>query len=108
MPDGSNSLSFSRLASLLPWSQIFADLWELGKQAFNRLAARGIYQVLEHESTLELLDIKGKKATFHKRQKARYLQGNILAYQDQALDDGKILSASSLPACNIHRRYWAL
>ena len=80
----------------------------LGKQAFTRLAVRGIFEVLEQELTLELLDTKGKKATFHKRQKARYGQGNILAYQDQAWDDGKILSASSLPACNIHRRYRAL
>ncbi len=40
--------------------------------------------MLEYESTLELLDRKGEKAIFKKRQKVRYLQDNIIAYQDQA------------------------
>jgi len=46
---------------------------------------------LEYESTLELLDKRGEKAVFHKRERVRYLQNNIIAYQDQAWGDGRIL-----------------
>ena len=45
----------------------------------------------KHESTLEILDTKGTKAQFHKRQRVRYLQDSIIAYQDQAWGDGDIL-----------------
>lgn len=50
-----------------------------------------MYEVLEHESTLELFEKLGEKAIFHKRQKVRYLQDYIIAYQDQAWGDGEIL-----------------
>ena len=51
----------------------------------------GMYEVLEYESTLELKDRGGKRATFKKQEKVRYLQDNIIAYQDQAWGDGEIL-----------------
>ena len=47
MPWGSISFSISSLVSALPWSQILADLWELGRYAMSRLIRRGMYQVLE-------------------------------------------------------------
>jgi len=47
--------------------------------------------VLEYESTLELKDREGKTATFKKREKVRYLQNKVIAYQDQAWGDGEIL-----------------
>ena len=50
-----------------------------------------MYEVVEYESTLELKDQRGKKAAFKKREKARYLQDNVIAYQDQAWGDGEIL-----------------
>ena len=55
------------------------------------LANEGVYEVLDYESTLELHDRGGKKATFKKRKKVRYLQDNIIAYQDHGWGDGKIL-----------------
>ena len=70
--------------------EIFAKSWQFARQILspNR---QGLYEVLEYESTLELLDRKGKKATFKKRQKVRYLQDNIIAYMDQAWGDGEFL-----------------
>lgn len=47
--------------------------------------------MLDYHSTLELLDASGKKAHFSKRKKVRYLQDGIIAYQDHAWGDGKIL-----------------
>ncbi len=54
-------------------------------------AQEGMYRVLDYESTLEILDEKGKKAKFSKRKKVKYLQDNIVVYQDCAWGDGKIL-----------------
>ena len=50
-----------------------------------------MYEVLEYESTLELKDKHGEFAVFRKREKVRYLQNNIMAFQDQAWGDGEIL-----------------
>ncbi len=64
-------------------------LWQVG-QRLNRLP--GLYEVLEYDTRLELLDDQGKVAKFYKRQKVRFLQDNIIAYQDQAWGDGKIFA----------------
>lgn len=50
-----------------------------------------MYEVLDCESTLELQDKRGEHALVRKHQKVRYLQNSIIAYQDQAWGDGKIL-----------------
>jgi hypothetical protein len=52
----------------------------------------GMYEVLEHEARLELQDTKGRKAVYYKRQRVRFLQDNIIAYQDQAWGDGEIFA----------------
>ena len=75
----------------LPWFEVLADLWKVGSKAIRGLSMEGMYEVLEYESTLELKDRKGKQALFRKREKVRYLQDNIIAYQDQAWGDGEIL-----------------
>jgi hypothetical protein len=51
----------------------------------------GMYRVLDYESTLEILDVEGKRARFEKRKKVKYLQDHIIAYQDCAWGDGEIL-----------------
>jgi hypothetical protein len=87
-------IRLSTLADLLiglPWISILADVWVVGKRVLGSVLGQGMYEVLEYESTLELKDTKGKNALFRKRQKVRYLQDNIIAYQDQAWGDGKIL-----------------
>lgn len=50
----------------------------------------GVYEILEYDSTLELLDPRGQKAVFRKRQKVRFLQNHIIAFQDYAWGDGDI------------------
>lgn len=85
---------FNKLMNIiqyLPWIEIFIDLWRVGSKAIRGLSVEGMYEVLEYESTLELKDKKGKQAFFRKREKVRYLQDNIIAYQDQAWGDGDIL-----------------
>ncbi|MBZ0097703.1 MAG: hypothetical protein K8F30_01385 [Taibaiella sp.] len=52
-----------------------------------------MYEVLDYHAQLELLDVEGKQAIYHKRQKVRFLQDSIIAYQDQAWGDGDFMAA---------------
>ena len=75
----------------LPWLDMVVGAWQVVRQLVQGQRNQGFCEVLEYESTLELKDALGKRATFHKREKIRYLQDNVIAYQDQAWGDGKIL-----------------
>jgi hypothetical protein len=75
----------------LPWADVLGDSLSALRRAIQGRSHRGLYEVLEYESTLELKDRQGKKATFRKREKVRYLQDNVIGYQDQAWGDGEIL-----------------
>ena len=52
----------------------------------------GLYAVLEFKSHLELLDDAGRKTMHAKIQRVRFLQDNIIAYQDQVWGDGDIFA----------------
>lgn len=73
------------------WLEVLVEAWKTGRKLVQGMTEEGIYEVLEYDCTLELLDSQGEQAIFRKRQKVRYLQNNILAYQDQAWGDGEIL-----------------
>jgi hypothetical protein len=75
----------------LPWFEVLGTVWQIARKALQARSYKGMYEVLEYESTLELRDRSGKRATFRKREKVRYLQDRIIAYQDQAWGDGDIL-----------------
>jgi len=74
-----------------PWVEIIGKAWKICRMLLRGFASEGMYEVLDYESTLELLDSKGKKATFIKKMKIRYLQNEIIAFQDYGWGDGKIL-----------------
>src|SRR5260221_8212445 len=71
---------------------IFAILWRLGKRILIAKAHEGMYEVLDLDCRLELKDTKGHKAVLYKREKVRFLQDNIIAYQDKAWGDGEIFA----------------
>jgi hypothetical protein len=75
----------------LPWFEILGEVWKMGRKLMRGLSNEGMYDVLDYESTLELLDDKGKKADFSKKMKVRYLQDKTIAFQDFAWGDGEIL-----------------
>lgn len=62
-------------------------------EGFKQFHYPGIYEVLHHTVSLELLDTKGKKAIYRKCQQVRFLQDNVIAYQDLAWGDGKIFAS---------------
>src|SRR3989344_9631783 len=75
----------------LPWFEIVGELWKVGKKLMRGLSNEGMYEVLDYETTLELKDKRGENAIVRKRERVRYLQDNIIAYEDQAWGDGEIL-----------------
>jgi hypothetical protein len=80
----------------MPWIEVIGQLWKIGKKVMRGLTSEGVYEVLDYESTLEILDREGKLAIFKKLKKIRYLQDNIIAFQDYAWGDGKILHTNSI------------
>jgi hypothetical protein len=74
-----------------PWLEIAGEIWKIGKKVLRGMANEGVYEVLDYESTLEIQNSKGTRATFSKRKKIRYLQNKIIAYQDHGWGDGEIL-----------------
>jgi hypothetical protein len=89
--DGSSISWRSLIESLgLPWIRALDNLIKLTRIVKSRFR-KGLYEVIEYNTTLELKDKKGIWATLRKYEKVRYLQDNIIAFQDQAWGDGKIL-----------------
>ena len=86
MINNSRSLNISQV--IIP---ILGDLYSWGKSYIHNLLKPGMYEVLDYESTLEIFDIEGKEAVFSKTEEVKFLQNNIIAFQDQAWGDGKIL-----------------
>jgi hypothetical protein len=76
---------------ILPTITTLAELWKVVRKLWQGLSEEGLYEILDYETTLELLDKQGESAQVRKRQKVRYLQNNVIAYQDQAWGDGQIL-----------------
>lgn len=52
----------------------------------------GMYAVLDHDVALELEDPRGQAAIYRKRQRVRFLQNHIIAFQDKAWGDGNIFA----------------
>lgn len=73
----------------LPWIEIVTEAWRLGRKIIRGLTDEGMYEVLDYESTLELHEKSGKRATFKKCKKVRYLQNENIAYQDYGWGDGE-------------------
>ena len=53
---------------------------------------KGVYEILEYDSTLELLDPKGEAALFKRHERVKFLQDNVIAFQDRAWGDGEIFA----------------
>ena len=79
------------LLSGLPWLEVLESGWKAAHKLIQARSYWGIYEVLEYESTLELKGWGWKRATFNKREKVRYLQDNVIVFQDQTWGDGEIL-----------------
>ena len=78
-------ISLTALQELIIW------ICKLVQEAIRKYSKRGMYEVLDFQTTLVIHDPRGRSATLTKYEKVRFLQDNIIAYQDQGWGDGKIL-----------------
>ena len=74
----------------LSWFEMIGELWKLGKSISSGMANQVLYEVINYETTLTIQDRNGKKASVSKKQRVRFLQDNVIAYQDQAWGDGDV------------------
>jgi hypothetical protein len=74
----------------LDWIPVLLDLYRSLLWFLGRERREGMYEILDYDSALELIDPKGKIAIFKRRQKVKFLQDNIIAFQDHAWGDGEI------------------
>lgn len=83
---------FTSLISILlsDPAKLLTLLQSLGRYFQSKFENEALYEVLEHHVRLEIHDADGERASYHKRQKVRFLQNNVIAFQDQAWGDGEI------------------
>lgn len=74
------------------WLAILFDLSRSLRQILLLNQQQGMYEILTYDAMLELLDSKGERAIFRKRQKVKFLQDNVIAFEDYAWGDGTTLA----------------
>ena len=77
---------------LVEWIVFLADLACRLYQLWQRSRHEGMYEILEYDSVLELCDPKGKTAVFKRHQRVKFLQDDVIAFQDHAWGDGEIFA----------------
>jgi len=90
----SSDLLSRRLLAVLSLDRItlLFDLYRALRLWFNGQRREGMYEILDYDSVLELLDTKGEAAILKKRQHVKFLQDNVIAFQDYAWGDGEIFA----------------
>ena len=85
---------YQRVTSYPPldWIWLLLDLYRFLSQFIKRDAHEGMYEILDYDSTLELMDPFGEIAIFKKRQQVKFLQDYVIAFQDYAWGDGEIFA----------------
>ena len=78
-------------ALTLDWIPVAFKLYQDILQLFKHGSHEGLYEVLEYDAVLDLIDPKGERALFKKRLLVKFLQDNVIAYQDHAWGDGQVL-----------------
>ena len=74
------------------WILAFSSLYDIFRHALSPWTDQGMYEILDYDSTLELKDAQGKTTIFKRHQRVKFLQDHIIAFQDHAWGDGKILA----------------
>lgn len=73
-------------------TQFFPLLQAAQNALRSRFESAGQYEVLDLKLKWELLDSRGHEALYHKRAKVRFLENNVIAYQDMAWGLGDIFA----------------
>lgn len=74
------------------WISFAVDLLESIQAYVKHTSPEGLLEILEYESTLELRDTRGRRAHLKKRERIKFLQDNVIAFQDYAWGSGDVLA----------------
>lgn len=81
------------LVSISPeWVSVLVDLIQSIQSYVKRDAPEGLCEFLEYEFKLEVLDTGGRSARLTKRERVKFLQDNVIAFEDFAWGDGDVLA----------------
>lgn len=88
------ALPIRRFLAYLPqdWISLLFGLYRAVRLFMRRERHEGMYEILEFDSTLELAGPEGETAIFKRRQRVKFLQDNVIAFQDCAWGDGEIFA----------------
>jgi len=70
----------------------FLRTWDSLSRLWDKAHYHGMYEILDYDSTLEILDPNGGKAILTRREAIRFLQNNVVAIHDHAWGDGDIFA----------------
>ena len=68
------------------------DVWDLFSELRGRIGYHGMYEIVDYDSTLEILNPKGEKAKLVRHEVIRLLQDNVVAIHDHAWGDGELFA----------------
>jgi hypothetical protein len=89
----------------LDWLIFFFDLFRSLHQVITQRAHEGMYEILDYDATLELVDPTGETAIFKRHQRVKFLQDNVIAFQDYAWGEGEIFAAYHCAPGQVVDRY---
>lgn len=70
----------------------FIDLYWFLRRSVLRNIHEGMYEIIDYDSTLELVDPKGKTAVFRRQERVKFLQDDTITFQDRAWGEGDIFA----------------
>lgn len=71
---------------------VLLDIYKSLRRLAQKYLHEGLYEVLQYEATLEILDAYGERAVFRKHHRVKFLQDNVIAYEDYAWGDGDLFA----------------
>lgn len=74
------------------WISMALDVIESIQRYVRQKSPEGLYEILEYESKLELVEAKGCIARLTKHQRVKFLQDYVIAFQDYAWGEGNVLA----------------
>lgn len=73
------------------WISLLLDLIVSIQKYVKQTSPEGLYEFLQYEFQLELLDTEGRSARLTKHARVKFLQNNVIAFEDFAWGDGNVL-----------------
>jgi len=87
------------------WLDIVLGVSEVFSRLKSIMRKDGVFEILDYDSTLELVDPQGQEAVFKRSQKVKFLQDNVIAYQDHAWGDGELFADYACSPGEVADRY---